>query len=184
MMNQKTLDRSIARKLNLASQNLSGLDLSARSLKELNFSWCSMQEMNLQGSSLRECNLAGAVLARTNLQNVWFNHCNLRDTILTGVNLKGAYGLNPVELLRADWLYISPALTRDLMRYDAFNHPKPELFLEWAKGGNCPYEDQSVTRVANFHEDRNLITKRFLSLKPQSAYALMIRLFKENGVQF
>jgi hypothetical protein len=37
---------------------------------------------------------------------------------------------------------LSDALTLELMRRDAWAHPKPELFDAWAKGGSCPYQNE------------------------------------------
>jgi len=33
-------------------------------------------------------------------------------------------------------------LQLELMRRDAFAHPHPEKFDEWAKNGNCPYQNE------------------------------------------
>ena len=40
------------------------------------------------------------------------------------------------------------------MRRDAFGHPNPEKFDNWAKGGNCPYDD--VERFWSFEPKREL----------------------------
>ena len=40
------------------------------------------------------------------------------------------------------------------MRRDAYAHPKPELFDEWAKGGPCPYNSEE--RAWFFQENRDL----------------------------
>ena len=38
--------------------------------------------------------------------------------------------------------FLSDSLTLELMRRDAWAHPKPELFDVWSQGGNCPYQNE------------------------------------------
>ena len=40
------------------------------------------------------------------------------------------------------------------MRRDAYSHPKPELFDEWVKNNNCPYQNEE--RFWLFEENKKL----------------------------
>ena len=103
-----------------------------------------------------------------------------RTANLTGADLSKIM-IPPPMFLLAQWGEVSDALCVDLMRYDAANHPNPEKFIEWAKGGNCPYSDMSILRSAHFTEKRELIPPGFLSLPVKSAYELMQALIAEKG---
>jgi len=85
----------------------------------------------------------------------------------------------PTVLLLCYWGRLSDKLTRELMRYDASNHPDPSKFDRWAKGGSCPY-GTGFSRVANFQEDRTV----WKPGKAKSARELVLMLFTEAGVKF
>ena len=124
-----------------------------------------------------ECTVAEVVAA---------NKADLRRADLRWANLRGAdlrYIPAPLVLL-AQWGELPDALTLDLMRYDAANHPEPERFLAWAVDGPCPYSGLSVARVANFQERRRLINADFLSLPVKSAWQLACELSAVKGFQF
>ena len=89
----------------------------------------------------------------------------------------------PLVLL-AHWGELPDALTLDLMRYDAANHPRPERFLRWADYGPCPYSGLAVARAAHCTERRELIKADFLGLPVKSAWDLTCELAKVNGFRF
>lgn len=114
------------------------------------------------------------------LQKILSNHKKWLDgnggesADLRGANLPPA----PV-LLTAFWEEVSDNLCRELMRYDAANHPDPKKFDEWAKGGSCPYSG-GFQRAANFKEERGL-------WKPgpsKSAHELVLMLFTEKDIKY
>ena len=84
---------------------------------------------------------------------------NLRDADLRGANLGGAYlgdvrGLVPAVVLLASWGTVSAGLCRDLMRWDAANHPDPGAFDRWAAGGPCPYDGVLASHAAQFVQSK------------------------------
>jgi len=91
----------------------------------------------------------------------------------------GKFPPPPTQLLLCDWGRVSDTLTTELMRFDASNHPHPELFDEWAKGGRCPYTT-GFARCASFKEDPNL----WKSGKAKSARELAIMLLKEKKITY
>ena len=59
------------------------------------------------------------------------------------------------SILRAQIDSVSNTVCLELMRRDAWCHPNPEKFDEWAKGGNCPYKN-GIQRMHFFKERREL----------------------------
>ena len=112
---------------------------------------------------------------RADLSSADLSSANLRSA-----NLRSADLPSPTMLLLASWYQVSAELTLKLMRYDAANHPEPEKFDEWAKGGDCPYYDVKWQRCANFEENREL-------WKPgkttKSALELVMMLFAEKEIK-
>ena len=77
---------------------------------------------------------------------------DLRGADLWGADLRGAY-LRGAEIEFCQFpsirtlssmplKHVSDEISLELMRLDAEAHPKPELFDEWAKGGDCPYQNE------------------------------------------
>ena len=132
------------------------------------------EEANLGGADLR-----GADLRRADLWGANLGGANLGEADLWGANLGEAdlRGVAPPAVLLARWGEVSDDLCRDLMRYDAANHPQgAKAFTAWAKGGPCPYSKCLWARAANFQERREL-------WKPgtsQSALKLAVRLLNEK----
>jgi len=62
------------------------------------------------------------------------------------------------------------------MRFDAANHPKPELFDDWANGGDCPYDSIKWQQCANFQERKDLWSPG----PAKSALELAMMLLKEK----
>ena len=122
---------------NLSWADLSGADLSGANLSGANLSRANLSWANLYGADLYMANLSWANLS-------WAN--------LSGANLSGAdlyrakiefMRLPSIKMLVSfDLGSLSDALTLELMRRDAWAHPKPELFDAWANGGSCPYQNE------------------------------------------
>jgi len=146
---------------------------------------------NLREANLRGANLSGADLSRADLSRADLIEANLSRANLSGANLRGA-NLSGADLscipaplvLLAHWGELPDALTLDLMRYDAANHPHPERFLRWADDGPCPYSGLSLARAANFTERRELIKADFLGLPVKSAWDLTCELAEVKGFRF
>ncbi len=113
-------------------------------------------ERFFRGAYLRRADLRGANLRGANLFGA-----DLRGANLSGANLSEAYLPAPPMVLLAQWRGVPRHVCRELMRYDAANHPRPELFEKWAREDNgfvdgpCPYEDTKIDRAANFTERAN-----------------------------
>jgi hypothetical protein len=82
-----------------------------------------------------------------------------RDADLRGADLRDAkiefYQFPSIRLLSSINLGELPdGLTLEIMRRDAYAHPYPERFDEWAAGGKCPY--QTEERFWIFKDRRDL----------------------------
>jgi len=122
-----------------------------------------------------KANLSEADLSEANL-----SEANLSKANLSGADLRWANLPSPTMLLLANWgnVYLSNELCIELMRYDAANHPKPELFNKWANGGDCPYNGIKWQRCANFQERKDLWSPG----PAKSALELAMMLLKEKCV--
>jgi CHASE3 domain sensor protein len=76
----------------LAGINMSGLNLSAVNLSGADLSMCDLRSANLTGADLTGADLAGAKLAKA----------NFRRAILIEADMRGAEGLDPAKLKKAD----------------------------------------------------------------------------------
>ena len=92
------------------------------SLNGANLSRANLDGASLDGASLSRANLGGASLDGANLEFHQFPSIRLISSIPLG--------------------NLTDELTLELMRRDAFAHPKPEKFKTWAKGGECPYQNE------------------------------------------
>jgi hypothetical protein len=72
---------------------------------------------------------------------------------------------------------LTDKLTIELMRRDAFGHPKPEKFDEWSKGGDCPYTTNEE-RLWSFAENRELWKKGDPTMRDSD---LIIAICREKG---
>jgi hypothetical protein len=160
---------------NLRGANLPGADLPGADLRG-----ADLQGANLRGANLQRANLWGANLQRANLWGADLRGANLPGANLRGANLQRANLPAPTMLLLAYWGEVSKELTTELMRYDAFNHPEPQKFQQWADGGDCPYTNVRWQRAANFHEEREL----WIPGAAKSALELVKALFVEKEVKF
>ncbi len=140
-------------------------------------SWAHLSGAHLSGAHLSGANLSGAHLSRANLSGAHLSGAHLSWANLSGADLSWA-NLCPVAVLLASWGEVSDALCRDLMAYDAANHPEGRAaFLRWKKGGGCPYSGMCVTRCANFTE-KKAAYRRVRRVK--SAYELMVAVIREK----
>jgi len=130
---------------------------------------------------LRGAYLQGAYLRGAYLRGADLRGADLQGADLRGAYLRGAYLPSPTVILLAAWGAVSPALTIDLMRYDAACHPDPVRFDEWAAtpNGRCPYDDVNVERAALFTEDRDLWREHGHGPCPRP-YDLMIQVLVEK----
>ena len=153
-------------------------DLSGSNLSYSNLSGSDLRGSNLSGSDLSGSNLSGSDLSYSDLRG-----SNLSGSNLSNSNLRGSDLPSPTMMLLADWYVCSDSLTLALMRFDASNHPTPDAFLAWGKGGPCPYADTKIQRSADFTEKRSLIKANFLRLRVKSAFDLMQALIAEKCKQ-
>jgi hypothetical protein len=203
---EKYLRGAILTGKNVSGSNFRRTDLMRANLDnacagECNFLHANLYEASLENTKLARCNLSCVDLGRANLNNAYLGYsnfsgaylkgaslvgANLSETVLNGVfladvDLTGAALPSPTMMLLANWGRVSDELTRDLMNYDAFCHPKPERFDNWAKSGPCPYsfpdKELAVQRAAVFSENPKLWDP---SAPLQRPYDLMIRLLKEK----
>ena len=174
-------NRANLREANLRGANLSGADLSRADLSRADLIEANLREADLIEADLIEADLSRADLIEADLRRANLSGANLRGADLRRADLR--YIPAPLVLL-AQWGELPDALTLDLMRYDAANHPEPERFLRWADDGPCPYSGLSLARAANFTERRELIKADFLGLPVKSAWDLTCELAEVKGFRF
>ena len=120
--------------------------------------------------------LSGANLYRANLYRADLSEANLSGADLSGADLE-FYQFPSIRLISSINLgSLSDGLTRELMRRDAYAHPKPEKFDEWANGGDCPYQNEE--RCWFFQEKRNLWKRGNPTTKDSD---LIFAICKEKG---
>ena len=100
---------------------------------------------------------------KSNLRNADLSYADLRNAKLMGCDLMGCdlrnariefYQYPSIRLLSSMTLgTLSDDLTLELMRRDAYAHPHPKRFDEWAKGGRCPYQNEEHFWVFNLRSD-------------------------------
>jgi len=162
------------KKLYLRNADLRNADLRNADLRS-----ADLTGAYLRGADLRSADIRGAVFSDAYLRNADLRSADIRgavfsDAYLRNADLTGAY-LRGADLRSADLsdakieFYLFPCcsqlasiqlgklpdnLTLELMRRDAYGHPHPERFDDWASGGNCPYENEQ--RAWFFAENRKL----------------------------
>jgi len=151
-------------------------DLQSADLQSADLRGADLQSANLQSADLQSADLRSADLQSANLRGAYLYGANLRGANLYGADLQSADLPAPTMVLLATWGELSPKLTTELMKYDAFFHPNPKAFAEWAKDGSCPYSNVKVQRAANFLENKKLWKKG----TPKSGYALMVAVLREK----
>jgi len=173
---------------NLRGANLRGADLSSADLRGADLHGANLPGANLRDADLSDALLSGANLRGADLRDADLPDANLRDADLSSADLRGAdlsgadlhHASLPCapSLLQCAWSTVSDSLCTELMRYDASNHPRPELFDIWAAGGDCPMS-VNWERAANFIENRKL----WSSGPSLSALQLVTLLFAEKGIK-
>ena len=121
---------------------------------------------DLSGADLSGANLSGADLYRANLSGADLSGANLEFYQFPSIRLISSINLGS----------LSDGLTLELMRRDAYAHPKPEKFDEWANGGDCPYQNEE--RCWFFQEKRNLWKRGNPTTKDSD---LIFAICKEKG---
>ena len=124
-------------KLAVAAAVKSGADLRGADL-----SGAYLRGAYLRGADLREAYLSGA-----DLRGAYLRGADLREAYLSGADLSGAkikFNKFPsiTTLSQLNLGKLPDDLTLELMRRDAYAHPHPERFNEWAKGRECPYRNE------------------------------------------
>jgi len=117
---------------------------------------CQNNKLNLREADLRRANLWGADLRGADLRRADLRGADLREANLREADLE-FYQFPSIRLLSSMPLgKLSDNLTLELMRRDAYAHPKPDKFDEWAssENGECPYQNEE--RFWLFEEIRNL----------------------------
>jgi len=140
-----------------------------------------LSRADLSRADLREADLSRANLREADLREAYLSEAYLRGADLRGADLRGAniefYKFPSIRLISSIPLgNLSNKLTLELMRRDAYAHPKPEKFKEWAKGGECPYQNEE--RFWLFNENRDL----WIAGEPQIKDSdLILEICKEKG---
>lgn len=112
---------------------------------------------------------------RADLRSADLRFADLRSADLSFADLP-----SPTIFLLANWGEVSDLLTTELMKYDASNHPQPNLFAAWASGGDCPYNSIKWQRCAIFQEKKELWKPGKCKM---SALQLVEALFKEKKIK-
>jgi len=165
----------------LSWANLSWASLSGADLSKANLSKANLYEADLSKADLYGANLSGADLSGADLSEAYLSEADLSGANLSGANLDGAnlefFRFPSIRLISSIQLGLIPNdLALELMRRDVDGHPYPEKFDEWAKGGDCPYQNEE--RFWLFNEKR----EAWKPGKPQmSDKDLIIAICKEKG---
>jgi hypothetical protein len=142
-----------------AKADLSGANLRGADLRDADLRGANLRRANLRGADLSGADLSGADLSRADLRGADLRGANLSGADLRGADLRDAdlrgTHYNVVAVLSA-YHNISDELTTEFMRWDASAHPNPELFQEWANGGDCPLYNSPIARAFLFKEKREL----------------------------
>ena len=132
-------------------------------------------------AKLYGANLYGANLYRANLSEANLSEANLYGANLSRANLYGAkiefQQFPSIRLLSSIPLgELSDQITLELMRRDAYAHPEPDKFNNWAKGSKCPYQNEE--RFWHFQEKKEL----WKAGKPKMRDSdLVLAICKEKG---
>jgi hypothetical protein len=118
-------------------------DLSSANLRYADLSYADLSSANLSSANLRYANLRYADLRYADLSSANLRYADLRYADLSYAKQVEFINLPSIKMLASFELgALSDALTLELMRRDAWAHPKPELFDAWASGGACPYKNE------------------------------------------
>ena len=164
-----------------AKADLAGADLYRADLYRADLSGASLYRADLYRADLAGANLSGASLSGANLSGASLYRADLSGADLTRADLTGAdlefHQFPSIRLVSSIQLgELSDEITLELMRRDVYAHPKPELFNEWVKGGNCPYQNEE--RCWFFSEKRALWKTGDPTIRDSD---LIIAICKEKG---
>jgi hypothetical protein len=115
---------------------------SGANLSEANLSEANLYGANLYGANLYEANLYGANLSRANLYGANLSRANLSEANLSEAKIKFILFPSIRTIASINLGNLSDSLSLELMRRDAAAHPYPERFDVWARGGECPYQNE------------------------------------------
>ena len=141
----------------------------------------ALEKLVIDNADLRNADLRYADLWYADLRNADLRNADLRYADLRYADLRNAdiefHQFPSIRLISSITLgNLSDKLTLELMRRDAFAHPKPKKFKLWAKGGACPYQNEE--RFWFFHEKKEL----WRAGKPQMRDSdLILTICKEKG---
>lgn len=114
------------------------------------------------------------------ITNSKFVNCSLH--CLKDIDLGTLLVVPLCSILTHQWKNLSPELTALCMAYDAQNHPDPDTFDKWSKGGACPYSVHNVPRSVYFYEKREFYNHNLLSI-PINPYRLLDLIFAEKNIK-
>jgi len=154
-MNQKELEKILkdhqdwlqddgGKRANLRWANLTKANLTKANLTKADLSWADLSGANLSGANLSGADLSGADLREANLSAADLYKADLSGAYLIGAKIIFTYWPSITLLSSMPLGDLSDELTLELMRRDAYAHPYPEKFDEWALGENCPYQNEET----------------------------------------
>ena len=168
--------------------NLRGIDF-----RNCTFDSCSFRHANLRITKFKNCtftrsdfdcaSLRSGQLFDSQFRSCRFEGANFDNANIHNVNFLNCYSICPTRMLLAHWGILSHSLTKELMRYDAENHPDKERFRQWVKEDSCPYQDCAIGRVALFSENSTIYQHAKKNTRALPAYELMLRCFKEHNIK-
>lgn len=161
--------------LDLADANFGKSNLQGARFRRCNLHGATFYDSNMEGASLRACNLMSVYFSGANMESADISDSQVLLARFIDANLAHAKLPAPSSMFAANWDHVSDGLCRDLMRWDAMNHPNPKRFDKWANGGTCPYSEQKVVRAANFRESADV----WKPGKITNPHRLMVKLLAE-----
>lgn len=143
---------------NLRTANLTNSDLTNANLKNADLMKADLENASLYNALLVNADLRGASLVGADLEKADLRGVELWDVDLRNAELEGARiefcRFPSIRMLSSINLCELPDdLTLEIMRRDAYAHPFPERFDEWAKGGSCPYQEEERFWLFNARHD-------------------------------
>ena len=126
----------------LRDADLKGADLRGAYLPGADLREADLRGADLKGADLREADLRDADLKGADLDEADLSWADLRGADLSEANLEFPTFPSIPLLASMDLGELSDSLTLELMRRDAYAHPHPERFDEWADEGPCPYRNE------------------------------------------
>lgn len=88
-----------------------------------------------------------------------------------------------INVESAGWSILSNKMIKLGMAYDAQHHSNPELFDEWAKGGNCPYYENVNIRKIHFPQQKKLWDPKLKTIKLPTKEKMFEMFFNDTREQ-